>query len=388
MHRILAGSLVGTSVAFTVAALVIFATSRDLPLPDSWGFRTFPTIFAATFTSVGAALAWWRPRNSVGWLLLIFGVLSAVQAGVTEYSIYGVIGRSDPLPGGVFAGWVGSWMWLSEVVGITCLLPLLFPNGRFLSPRWRAAAWLGGASAVVAAAALSINAGPLNNAPWVTNPFGFIDGYAIMYPAMAGVAASSVAASASLFVRYRRSRGVERQQLKWFAFEAIILAVAVMVGSFEQVDKWTSVFLIGAIALTPVVIGIAIFRYHLYDIDILINRAIVYGLTSAAIAASFFLGIVVLQAPLRAVTGGSEIAVAGSTLACFALFQPLRARIQETVDRRFYRSRYDAVRTLDTFSARLRDEVDLDAVRRDLVEAVRDTVQPVHASIWLRGPAR
>lgn len=241
---------------------------------------------------------------------------------------------------------------------------------------------------MTAATALAINVGPFNNAPWVTNPFGAIDGYAIMYPAMAGLAAACVAASASLFVRYRRSRGVERQQLKWFAFEAIILAVAVTVGSFDQVDKWAAVFLIAAIALAPILIGIAIFRYHLYDIDIIINRAIVYGLTTAAIAASFFLGIVVLQAPLRAVTGGSEIAVAGSTLACFALFQPLRRRIQETVDRRFYRSRYDAVRILDTFSARLRDEVDLDAVRSDLVEAVRDTVQPVYASIWLRGSAR
>lgn len=142
--RIVVGSLVATSVSFTVAALTIYATSRDLQLPDSWGFRTFPTIFAVTFTWVGAALAWRRPRNAVGWLLLIVGVLSAVQAGVTEYSIYGVIGRSEPLPGAVFAGWVGSWMWLSEVSGIACYLPLLF---QMVGSCRRDGAWLPGSEA-------------------------------------------------------------------------------------------------------------------------------------------------------------------------------------------------------------------------------------------------
>jgi hypothetical protein len=134
----------------------------------------------------------------------------------------------------------------------------------------------------------------------------------------------------------------------------------------------------------PVAIGIAILRYRLYDIDVLINRALVYGATSAGIAIAFFAGIIVLQAVLRPLTGGSEVAVAISTLASVALFQPLRSRMQGAVDRRFYRSRYDAARTLDVFSVRLRDEVDLDAVRSDLVRAVHETVQPAHASVWLR----
>jgi len=140
-----------------------------------------------------------------------------------------------------------------------------------------------------------------------------------------------------------------------------------------------------AVSAIPIAIAIAILREHLYDIDIVINRALVYGATTAGIAIAFFAGIVVLQTVLRPFTNGSEIAVAASTLASVALAQPLRARMQEAVDRRFYRSRYDAVRTLDAFSVRLRDEVDLDAVRAELVDAVRDTVQPAHASLWLRG---
>jgi hypothetical protein len=141
---------------------------------------------------------------------------------------------------------------------------------------------------------------------------------------------------------------------------------------------------IAAFMTMPVAIGIAILRYRLYDIDVLINRALVYGTTSAGIAIAFFAGIVVLQALLRPVTSGSEVAVAISTLASVVLFQPLRSRVQSAVDRRFYRSRYDAARTLDAFSVRLRDEVDLDAVRADLVRAVHETVQPAHASVWLR----
>ena len=142
--------------------------------------------------------------------------------------------------------------------------------------------------------------------------------------------------------------------------------------------------MIGAIALAPVMIGIAVLRYRLYDIDVLINRALVYGATTAAIGAAFFAGIVVLQSALRPLTGGSELAVAGSTLLCFALFQPVRRRAQSTIDRRFYRARYDAVRTLDLFASRLAEEVDLDTVRSDLVEAVQRSVQPTHASVWLR----
>ena len=388
-HVVVIAAVVLSSIS-TVAGLAILASSLDLQLPDSWGFRGFPAIFALTFTWTGANLAWRRPRNAVGWLLLWVGTIAGTQVFVTEYSIVGVIGRDEPLAGAVFAGWITSWVWLTEVTAIAVFLLQLFPDGRFVSRRWRAVAWFGTLSAFVGAFILAFNAGPLNNAPHINNPYPLFDdpGSRSFYFVMGGVALAGIGSAASLFVRYRRARGVERQQLKWLAFEAIVIAIAVVVGSFYQSEKWPAIFLISAMALAPVMVGIAVFRYRLYEIDAVINRALVYGATTALIALAFFAGIVVLQTLLRPFTSGSEIAVAVSTLVSVALAQPLRGRMQGVVDRRFYRSRYDAVRTLDTFSDKLREVVDLDAVRADLLRAVGDTVQPEHAGLWLREPTR
>jgi hypothetical protein len=190
-------------------------------------------------------------------------------------------------------------------------------------------------------------------------------------------------------IRFRRSRGVERLQIKWFIYAIGIALLVIGIGFPLQltgvIDNSVAFApMTIAIGLPPLAVGNAILRYRLYDIDRLINGTVVYGVTTGAIAVAFFAGIVVLQAALRPLTGGSEIAVAASTLLCFALFQPVRRRVQSTVDRRFYRARYDAAQILDAFGARLRDEVDLDAVRFDLIDAVQHTVQPAHASVWLR----
>ena len=389
MTRALIIAAVAISAACTIGAWVILAISFSMPAPSGWGFRAFASIFAVTFTWVGAALAWRRPRNAVSWILLEVGAVSATQALFSEYAFFGIVGRSAPLPGAAVAGWVVSWVWLNELTLVAVILLLIFPDGHFVSPRWRVFAWLGGGSAVIGGLALAFNAGPLNNAAFVDNPFGLFSDpeTTVFYRAMVGVGISGVGAAASLFVRYRRSSGIERQQLKWLAFEAVVLAIAVIVGLSDQQDKWASVFLIGAVALAPVMIGVAVLRYRLYDIDVLINRALVYGATTAAIAITFFGGIVVLQAVLRPLTGGSEVAVAASTLVCFALFQPIRRRVRSTVDRRFYRSRYDAARTLDAFASRLAGEVDLDAVGAELAEAVAATVRPAHVTLWLRDRA-
>ncbi len=386
MSRFVIVASIVFSVACTVATVVILAGSYGLSVPDAWGFRGFPAILAVTFTWAGAALTWRRPKNAIGWLLLQVGVVAAMQAFLSEYSLVGVVGRTTPLLGAVFAGWLVSWVWLNEMTVVGVFLLLLFPDGHFLSPRWRAVAWFGSISAVVGAFALAFDAGPLNNAPFANNPYPLFDDpqITLFSRAMIGVAVAALLAAVSLFARYHRARGVERQQLKWLAFQGVVLALAVSVGSFDQADKWASVFLIAAIALVPVMVGIAVLRYRLYDVDVVINRVIVYGLTSAAIAITFFAGIVVLQAALRPITGGSELALAASTLLCFALFQPVRRNVQSTVDRRFYRARYDAGRTLDAFASRLSGEVDLDAVRADLVEVVQRSIQPAHVSVWLR----
>ncbi len=378
-------------VTCTLAGLTLLALSWSTPTPDSWGFRGFTTIFATGFGGAGANLAFRRPTNRIGWVLLFSGTMSAVQVLAEEYAIYGVIGRDMPLPGAVFAGWMESWIWLVGVVPIVTFTLLLFPNGSLPSPRWRIVVWLAVIDAAIGVFCLAFAAGPLNNAPFIENPYPLLAhdiGQPIWVSAFIGVMFLALASAASAGVRYRRAAGIERQQMKWLAFQAAVLAVATVLTSFAQIFapdlKIVQVVFILSIALMPPAIGIAVLRYRLYDIDVIINRALVYGATTAAIGAAFFVGIVVLQAALRPITGGSEVAVAASTLLSFALFQPMRRAMQSTVDQRFYRARYDAARTLDRFTSDLAGEVDLTAVRASLIDAVGETVQPTHASVWLR----
>ena len=395
--RVIAWSIWAIGIIFTAAGLALLAVSFGIAVPDSWGFRGFTAVFAITFGTLGALIV--AARGSlVGWLLLIGGLLSGFQCFAGEYAIYGVVARPGSLPGAAYFGWVNSWIWVFIIALVGIFVPLLFPNGRFLSPRWRAVGVATVAVSLILGVGLSLTDGPLNNAPFVTNPFGVpgVKGIDALtgtpYPPFligyGGMVACALAAIASVVVRFRATHGVEHQQMKFLALGGGILVLGFIAGAgLQQQGKAGQIFFITTLQIVPVSVAIAVLRYRLYDIDLLINRALVYGLTSAAIAASFFVLIVVLQTPLRPLTGGSELAVAGSTLVCFGLFQPVRRRVQATVDRRFYRSRYDAGRALDTFTARLAGEVDLDAVGAELADAVRATVQPSHVSVWVRkGP--
>jgi hypothetical protein len=198
---------------------------------------------------------------------------------------------------------------------------------------------------------------------------------------------------AAVLARFRTAGENERQQLKWFAYASLIamlfFLVSLTLSLFPNFPELAAVMAVVVMDLIPISVAIAILRFRLYDIDLLIERTLVYGVTTGAIALTFFAGVVVLPALVRPLlVGGSDVAVAVSTLVCFALFQPLRSRVQDAVDRRFYRSRYDAARTVDAFSMRLRDEVDLDAVRDELLDAVGITLSPIHASVWLRETPR
>ncbi len=329
------------------------------------------------FAIVGALIVTRRPRHPIGWIYTASGLLIGLALFSVEYSR---LARQLLLP---FAP-VGD-----AVFGVTFfagfLLPitfglLLFPDGHLPSRAWRTVVLLTviGYLGIVGVNALAER--PEYEALHTAAGFGAL-----------AVPVAILASVASLILRWRRAVGVERQQLKWVGAAALLLGldlVAVLLlssfGAIPTSGGITFALLATGISLVPLAAGVAILRYRLYDIDVLINRTLVYGVTTAAIAAAFFGGIVVLQALLRPFTTGSELAVAVSTLLSFALFQPLRARVQRTVDRRFYRARYDAGRTLDAFALRLRDEVDLDAVRTGLLDAVRDTVQPAYASVWLR----
>jgi hypothetical protein len=270
---------------------------------------------------------------------------------------------------------------------------LLFPTGHLPSHRWRPFAWgLAVWPPLYMAAAMLAPQSISGGAP-APNPFITIGGTlgeflnivlsvlnVLVLPVIVGPMIASI-------VRFRHSHGAERQQLKWLAYWAGLTAAALVLSIVVPNSATNFVANLSIVGL-PITVAIAIFRYRLYDIDLLIRRSAVYAATTAAIAATFFLGIVALQAALRPLTSGSELAVAASTLVSFALFQPIRRRVQNGVDRRFDRSRYDATRTVDAFADQLRDEVDLDELRADLLGAVGQTMSPTHSSLWLRERAR
>ena len=356
---------------------------------------TFQLISLLATAIVGVTVAVRRPGNPIGWIFTWLGLITAIYLAAGGYAIHATVAAPGSLPGGEWAAWLRNWADRSAT-GLVLLAFLLFPTGRLASPAWRPALVLP-PLVTLGFAARAFAPGPMDFLG-VSNPIGLdwvpqwvANGVTGGAPLIAG----TFVAFAELVTRFRSAGGVEREQIKWLTLPvvALIIAMGATVGSLTfdistdtGGDGGPVISGLYAFAgfLLPVCMGIAVLRYRLLDIDVLINRALVYGATTAGIALSFFAGIVVLQALLRPLTSGSEVAVAASTLLSFALFQPLRRRMQGAVDRRFYRSRYDAARTLDAFSARLRDEVALDAVRLDLLDAVRDTVQPVHASLWLR----
>ena len=296
-----------------------------------------------------------------------------------------------PTPSALALSCPASWTWILGFGPMITLVPQLFPTGRPLTPRWRPLLWAG-ACLIPLALLYALRPGPIENATFIDNPLPASGSLAELrdamdVPLLVLMLALVLASVASMVARFRRARGVERQQLKWMAAAAALCGIA-FASVVINTAKPAQIAMVVAVMTIPVAIGVAILRYRLYDIDLVINRALVYAPTTAMIALAFFAGIVILQTLLRPLTSGSEVAVAISTLASIALFQPLRTRVQRAVDRRFYRSRYDAARTLDEFSVRLRDQVALDAVRADLLDAVRETVQPAHASVWLRGTSR
>jgi hypothetical protein len=397
-------TLIWSAVALQVALEALSVVFKQLAAPSE-AELVGQSVFAVAilgFAAVGGLIFSRRPDHLVGRLFCVMNLGWTINNFAGAYARDALVAHPGALPLGEFASWLFSWPGTLSG-GLLALAVLVFPNGRLPSRSWRPVAWIIVIGSLAGAVGTAFAPGPLDDTIGfaVANPLGVGGAIGDLLRVVAGIAMPLFlpfvgAAVVSLFVRLRRARGLERQQLKWFTYALALLALFFLVqlslfvsfGSFGAMPGWAqglNAFGILTFELVPpIAAGIAILRYRLYEIDVLINRTLVYGATSGGIAIVFFAGIVVLQALLRPVTSGSELAVAASTLASFALFQPLRGRIQEAVDRRFYRSHYDAARILDAFGARLRDEVDLDAVCTDLVDAVQLTVQPAHASVWLR----
>ena len=342
-----------------------------------------------TFSIVGAIIASRHPRNAIGWLFCSVGVTIGLNSFAGDYTEFWLATGFGTRSLGETAAWFASWLWILLIYVPTSFVLLLFPDGRLPSPRWRPVAWaaaLGTAGGVVG---FALEAGPLGDFPQIVNPYG-VDGSAVGIVGVAGgiVAAGAMVASAvSLIVRLRRATGVERQQLKWLAYGGTVMVGTIGVGGLIILWSVPVSIVIMSVSLLglPLFTGIAIVRYRLYDIDILINRTLVYGSLTAMLVAVYVGGVVVLQYVFRVLSGGeSQLAIVASTLAIAAAFNPLRRRVQAFVDRRFYRRKYDAVKTLAAFSARLRDETDLDTLSDELVGVVMETMQPGHVSLWLR----
>jgi hypothetical protein len=349
------------------------------------------------FSVVGALVASHRPENPIGWIFCAAAVFQGLSIAGFEYAMYALITDPGSLPLGAEAAWIGQWIWAPGLGLILVFLPLLFPNGRPPSRRWRFVAWLGGLSIAI----ISI---PGATVLWIERGVALLrpEGPAdeggshilfliVEYTGFPMMLVAGLAAVISLFVRFLRASGVERQQIKWFVSASVLTfgfvflfegRVNVEGGLLEAVYAVASLVIVPSI---PAATGIAILRHRLYDIDVLINRALVYGSLTASLVLVYLGGVVCFQYVLRAVSGSSsQLAVVASTLAIAALFTPLRRRIQNFIDRRFYRSKYDAARTLEAFSARARNETSLDAMSEDLLSAVEETLHPSHASLWLR----
>ena len=350
-----------------------------------------------SFATVGALVASRQPKNAIGWIFLWLGLPFSLGTASEEYALYALVTEAGSLPGSEMILWLTAFFSGPIVFALFALVFLLFPNGRLLSRRWRPVVWLE-LVAVVCLVALAFEPEELGNLGLVrvSNPFGVRGADALLGTlTLVGffmTLAVAVAGGVSLVVRFRRARGVERQQVKWFAFSGLVFCAVFAAGPFlwalpqspATAWIWPVLFLAGT-STVPVAVGIAILRHRLYDIDLLINRALVYGSLTVTLALTYLGSVVALQYGFRAISGGtSQLAVVASTLAIAALFNPLRRRVQGLVDRRFYRRKYDAAKTLAAFSTRLREETDLDALDDDLVGVVSVTMQPEHASLWLR----
>jgi hypothetical protein len=386
----LAWGLFGLCVVGTATQTFVLTVSREEVLAGA--------AFAGAFLcapGVGALIAARQPGNAVGWLLLASGTLFQLAAVSDEYLRHAAEtqDRWSRVDGALGLVSVGLFFSIFYVLGT--LVPLVFPNGKLLSRRWKLAELVGGLGILLVTLGIGLHPDELGEEYGLErrNPLSVESTVIDAAPALGLVAlmGSAVAAWTSLAFRFRRSSGEERQQLKWFALAATLAVTTLAITGASWIGGARSlvfdiVISVALLALMPAAIGVAILRYRLYDIDVIINRALVYGALTLATVASYVSLVVGMSWVLRTVLGqgSNELAVAVTTLMVAALIQPARRGIQSIVDRRFYRSRYDAVRTMEAFQVRLRDETDLRSLHRSLVHTIDETVRPAHVFVWLR----
>ncbi len=394
-----------TWLAWSIWAVSFAILVLDVPpvnVGDDFATGLLSSVVLLAYATAGALIASRQSRNAIGWLLSASALVSAVADLALEYGVYGLLTRPGSVPGAVWATLVGGALRSIGFFLILTFLLLLFPTGHLPSPRWRAFAWITGV-AITLFFTVNLLAGDLSSDDTrltsFPNPLGVIPADNLMnLVTILLIFGCVVGCCASVVVRFRRARGIERQQLKWLVYAALWAALAFLAA-------WVGVFInnpILASAVTfdlcllaiPVGVGIAILRHSLFDIDVIINRTLVYGLLTALLAGMYFACVIAAQAVIQGFTGQKNtppVVLVATTLLVAALFNPLRRRIQSGIDQRFYRRKYDAEKTLAAFSTALRRETDLPRLTEHLVSVVAQTMQPAHISLWLpaeRKPAR
>lgn len=400
----IAGFLGWLTVLGGLVGFVLFVLNRHTVVPASWGVSAGARddltnwansvlqalLIPLTYALLAVPIVRRQPGNPTAWLLLLTGLAGAVQLAVGEWAVFGYYTAATLLPLTLPAAWVANWIWV-WVYTLLLLMIAIFPEGRFLSRGWR---WLIGIPLALFWGTLT-TAGvidtPMTSAYSIPNPLvgaGWTDLYDLLF----GIGVPMMPLSAVLVlvqavVRFRRAHGVERQQFKWLLAGVALMVIMVVVGLIMGLglDIRLGDVLVNASVIAPLLgIGVALLRYRLYDIDVIINRTLVYGSATALLALVYLGSIIVLQRIFTAVAGQqSDLAVVISTLVIAALFNPLRLRLQTLIDRRFYRRRYNAEKALEAFAAAARDEVDVEALRAELQSVIRRTVQPAHVSVWL-----
>ena len=384
--------------AISLAMLALNVPSVNVG--DDVSIALFGSLVLLAYATAGALIVSRQPRNVIGWLLGASALLSALGSLAIEYGVYGLVTRPGSVPGASWAALVGGGLRSVGFFLILTFLLLLFPTGHLPSPRWRPLAWVTLAATVLFLAGNTLT-GDLSSADTrltsIANPLRLVAAGSLADNLLNGVSillifGCAVGCCASVVVRFRRARGIERQQLKWLAYAAMWAALAFF-------GAWVGVFTnnpILASAVTfdlcllgiPIAVGIAILRHGLFDIDIIINRTLVYGSLTVLLAAVYFGSVIAMQRLAGIIAGPQAVAnpliIVVSTLLIAALFTPLRRRIQRTIDHRFYRAKYDAARTLERFAATLRQQIELDQLGDHLVGVVEETMQPAHVNLWLR----
>ena len=376
--RWLAWSLGVLSVVLSVAAVGLAARNGEGPAELVANHHAIGIVTAIGMAVLGALIANRKPRNPIGWLMSLSGLLLGVFSFNQQYAPLAVA-ESLPLVG--LSSWLATWTALPGIaITITSSLQL-FPDGRLPSPRWRPVAWVSAAAAVVPAAVIAVRAWPLRGPELAALTFDHPAIAAVFGIGFLVVLTLSVVSMAALVVRFRRSAGVERQQIKWFAYGAMI---GIPLGLPAQVPFWGPILELVQPPLMFAGLGIGMFRHRLYDVDRVINRTLVYGLLTAVLGLAYAAGSLVFVLVAGAGSDPPSWLVAAATLATAAVFRPARRRIQAVVDRRFNRRRYNAAQTIEAFSARLREQVDLATLSAELLAVVDQTVQPTRTSLWLR----